>query len=134
MLTIMHRQLQSARMTALTTVTCALLATASGCGGGGESATSAQPEGPTIYNLPDPAMEGPTGPEIARPVKIDVLPVELTLDEEGGRIFVPEMGWLPLDEFWHIYDTNPARFPDSLDYRAVHQIRLSLADKDHDEA
>jgi hypothetical protein len=103
-----------------------------GCGG--DTPQVSESQGPTINNVPDPAMDPPQELAIAKAVKIDVLPTALTLDEEQNRIFVPEMGWMPLEEFWHIYESNPARLPASLDFRAVHQIRLSLADKDHDEA
>ncbi len=74
-----------------------------------------------------------TQPEIGKPVRIDRLPTEITLNETQDQIFVPSMGWLPLQDFWELYENDPARLPDNLDLQAVHQIRLSMAEQDHDQ-
>ena len=109
----------------------------SGCGAEAPSEVPAsQSSDLSTRDVPDPAMEPVPEPvpEITDAIRIDVLPTEITFDENNERIFIPEMGWMPFDEFWHIYETEPARLPANMDYKAVHQIRLSLADQDDDES
>lgn len=79
-------------------------------------------------------MEPLPAPEMATATRIDVLPTKITLDKENDKVFIPELGWLPLQEFWDIYETNPARLPADLDYKAVHQLKISLAETDNDDA
>ena len=105
------------------------------CSPSDESATTAaSQEKPRVRNVPDPAMESPPETAVGKPVKIDRLPGEVALDETGERIFIPQMGWLPLHEFWELYQNQPERLPDDLDLEAVHEIRLSLAEQDHDQS
>lgn len=89
---------------------------------------------PPERRVSDPAMQPPPAPEIATATRIDVLPNRITLDKENDKVFIPKLGWLPLQEFWHIYETNPARLPADLDYKAVHQLKISLAETDDDDA
>ena len=95
----------------------------------------ASPQQPLRHLVSDPAMD-PPGAElpVALAVKADVLPTLLTVDEAQQRIFIPDLGWLPLAEFWDVYENNPARLPPDLDYKAVHQLKLSMAGKKHDDA
>lgn len=88
-----------------------------------------------VRDVADPAMEPVAAePAIALATKADVLPTALTLDEPQQRIFVPDLGWLPLAEFWDIYENNPARLPPDFDYKAMHQLKVSMAGKNHDDA
>ena len=114
-----------------------LLLTVGACDGAGtEEAAGVNEQGQNVIrDVPDPAMEPVAEePDIALATRIDVLPTVLTLDETQQRIFVPDLGWLPLAEFWDIYENNPARLPPDFDYKAMHQLKLSMAGKKHDDA
>jgi hypothetical protein len=108
------------------------------CSGSDENAQSdgvAEPPA-RVGNVPDPAMELPAQPEpeIGKPYRVDTLPTEITLNDTQDQIFLPSMGWVPLEEFWDLYENHPARLPDNLDFQAIHSIRLSLAGQDDDES
>ena len=79
-------------------------------------------------------MESPAEPEIGRAVRIDTLPTELTLNDTQDEVFVPGMGWVPLDKLWDLYENDPARLPDNFDFQALRSIRESLAEQDHDDS
>ncbi|MCX2980314.1 hypothetical protein EYC98_05450 [Halieaceae bacterium IMCC14734] len=119
-----------------TVVLAILLMVLSACDGAGTEDTAgvAAQDQPSIRNVPDPAMAPVVEPAIALATKPDVLPTQLTLDKNQQRIFVPDLGWLPLAEFWDIYENNPARLPPDFDYKAMHQLKLSMAGKEHDDA
>ena len=89
---------------------------------------------PQVISVPDPAMESPAEPEIGRAVRIDTLPTELTLNDTQDEVFVPGMGWVPLDKLWDLYENDPARLPDNFDFQALRSIRESLAEQDHDDS
>ena len=40
-----------------------------------------------------------------------------------GRVFIPDLGWLDETAFWAMYDNEPEKLPDTLDFYAVHLLR-----------
>jgi hypothetical protein len=115
-----------------------LLSCLCGCSDTGDEQASqpgtAVSTSPPERRVADPAMEPLPAPEMATATRIDILPTRITLDKENDKVFIPELGWLPLQEFWDIYETNPARLPADMDYKAVHQLKISLAETDDDDA
>lgn len=57
------------------------------------------------------------GNENAVPPKIP------TLDESGENMFVPGLGWMATEEFWHLYENDVSRLPPDIDLAAVHALR-----------
>jgi len=68
----------------------------------------------------------PAAPEVA--LQATVAPQATVVDplipkRKGGRVFIPELGWLDEGAFWEMYTSEPEKLPDTLDLYAVHQLR-----------
>lgn len=50
-------------------------------------------------------------------------PTGFTVDVEGGRVFLPEKGWLEATQFWDIYYNRPQELPGNIDHQALQLLR-----------
>jgi len=64
-------------------------------------------------NIPIP--EGATGAERSAD--------SFKIDAAAKRVYLPETGWISVDEFWEIYMNQPDKLPADLDYTALDVIR-----------
>ena len=94
---------------------------------------------PTIRDNDDPAMQT-TAPETQEQSsdaadisgastdngssdEIELASAVPHLDDNGERIFIPDLGWLPVAEFWELYENDPSALPSTLDYHAIHLLK-----------
>ena len=49
-------------------------------------------------------------------------PTGLTIDNEAGLVFVPDIGWMDVPSFAALYLKTPEKLPGSFDHQAVHAL------------